>query len=757
MKADRAFQYMNVALILAGAAAFEYGAGWSPFFPVCVAVCVFYLRNERSASPARLPNLAANIICLAAFSVVMAMVLGAREGTRADVLHFRTPVVGRYLMLVQWLLLFRRHTNRDYGWIYFISLAHVAGGALLNPDVMFAVFFAAYLLIAVATLSLFHRKQELERAGKSLARGAERVGGGFFGRCAAGSLVMVLPIGVVFAALPRGQPGAFQAFTAQRIHPITGFTDSVRLGDIARIQKSDSRVMQVRALDGRGNWVKPGELMMRGVALDVYDGKRWSKSPGPEQEVMSEGGALRVVYDPAERRDILEQAKPLRCEVTLEPIASRALFAPFALLKIFLPVGTPIIYERNNESLRTAHHRRRSLKYKIESRVVQATPPAVSGRARVEGARVNRPNLPSWRRRSGRKGAFGRPIGAFLDLPGNFPKRVHELARRVARMGENPTKYERAVRIRNYLADPTNFRYTLDLRPRPGADPIDDFLFRSQAGNCEYFASAMALMLRCVGVESRLVNGFRGGEWNALGRFVVLRQRDAHSWVEADVPPTGWAPFDPTPAAGGPLGESGAPRTGGLRTFMDFVQQLWVDYVVGFDREKQGDFYHALDAPRRAAHAMLTNALYSVLGDRNLSPAGGRPAMSFRRQWLMTLIPVALAIVAVAVAVRLIRRRGRPRRRRTKKRRRTPVAFYEKFLRLMRRRGFKKPDEWTPAEFADHVMATGGPGLEAAGFITWRFYETRFGGRALTEEREREARDSLRTLARALARRRRRA
>ena len=94
-----------------------------------------------------------------------------------------------------------------------------------------------------------------------------------------------------------------------------------------------------------------------------------------------------------------------------------------------------------------------------------------------------------------------------------------------------------------------NFRYTLKLTGTPGRDPLAHFLFETRAGHCEYFASAMAVMLRAIGIPSREVNGFLPGEYNDLGGDYIVRASDAHSWVEAYFPGSGWITFDPTPPA----------------------------------------------------------------------------------------------------------------------------------------------------------------------------------------------------------------
>jgi len=95
----------------------------------------------------------------------------------------------------------------------------------------------------------------------------------------------------------------------------------------------------------------------------------------------------------------------------------------------------------------------------------------------------------------------------------------------------------------------TRFGYTLQLPRVLPHDPLANFLFERKQGHCEYFASAMAVMLRTLRIPSRVVNGFQTGEYNDLTSQYVVRASNAHSWVEAYFPGYGWVAFDPTPAA----------------------------------------------------------------------------------------------------------------------------------------------------------------------------------------------------------------
>src|SRR5256884_2285986 len=139
------------------------------------------------------------------------------------------------------------------------------------------------------------------------------------------------------------------------------------------------------------------------------------------------------------------------------------------------------------------------------------------------------------------------------------------------------TPFDKAVRIESYLR--TSYSYTLNLTGKPGRDPLAHFLFEARAGHCEYFASAMAIMLRTLGIPSREVNGFLPGEYNDLAGDYIVRASDAHSWVEVYFPGDGWQVFDPTPSNL----ESGKGFLTRLGLYIDWLQVTWSDWVIGYD------------------------------------------------------------------------------------------------------------------------------------------------------------------------------
>lgn len=153
---------------------------------------------------------------------------------------------------------------------------------------------------------------------------------------------------------------------------------------------------------------------------------------------------------------------------------------------------------------------------------------------------------------------------------------IQQLAREVAGQG---TMLEQARRVEGYLMD--NFTYTLDLVGMQSESPVDDFLFRTGRGHCEYFASSMVLMLRSLGIPARFTTGYLGGEYSPFEDYFVLRQSDAHAWVEAYLPESGWTIFDPTPPAGRPRSRSSG-WSHLLSQAYDYLIFRWDRYVLTY-------------------------------------------------------------------------------------------------------------------------------------------------------------------------------
>ena len=175
-----------------------------------------------------------------------------------------------------------------------------------------------------------------------------------------------------------------------------------------------------------------------------------------------------------------------------------------------------------------------------------------------------------------------RAVG-FVDEPGAQEVDLEGVTPRMARLASEIAGVDspelKARNIESHLG--REYSYTLDLVGNRTSNPVDAFLFEWKQGHCEYFASAMVLMLRAEGVPARLVTGYLGGEYNPFEGYYVLRQSDAHAWVEAYLPNVGWRTFDPTPPDGRPMTRS-AGLTHMLAQAYDYLIFRWDRYVLTY-------------------------------------------------------------------------------------------------------------------------------------------------------------------------------
>ena len=185
----------------------------------------------------------------------------------------------------------------------------------------------------------------------------------------------------------------------------------------------------------------------------------------------------------------------------------------------------------------------------------------------------------------------------FTQLP-PIPPRIAALAREVT--AGSADRYEAAQRLTAWLS--RELTYTRVLERVTALDPLEEFLFVRRSGNCEYFAAALAVMLRSLDIPARVVNGFQRGEWNPYGEYFIVRLRDAHSWVEVFVEGAGWVTLDPSPR-----GAVETPR-GGLAAglWLDALRLSWYRYVINWSLHDQ---LTAAEAVRRATWSWSAAAL----------------------------------------------------------------------------------------------------------------------------------------------------
>ncbi|OPZ15711.1 MAG: Protein-glutamine gamma-glutamyltransferase [candidate division BRC1 bacterium ADurb.BinA364] len=195
-----------------------------------------------------------------------------------------------------------------------------------------------------------------------------------------------------------------------------------------------------------------------------------------------------------------------------------------------------------------------------------------------------------------------------LALPANANPRARALAESWRQADPDP---QRLVQKALSLFSGAGFSYTLQ-PPLLGAHPVDDFLFVTQRGFCEHYASAFVVLMRAAGVPARVVTGYQGGEANPIDGFVVIRQSDAHAWAEVWLAGRGWTRIDPTAAvaptrvesgivaalpAGEPLPALIQLRSDWLRTLQfrwEAINNARNQYVLGYNPQRQREFLSRL-------------------------------------------------------------------------------------------------------------------------------------------------------------------
>ncbi len=284
--------------------------------------------------------------------------------------------------------------------------------------------------------------------------------------------------------------------------------------------------------------------------------------------------------------------------------------------------------------------------------------------------------------------------------------------------------------IENYLR--TRFTYTLDLTGNVDKDPLATFLFKTRAGHCEYFASAMTIMLRAIGIPSREVNGFLPGEYNDLGGDYIVRASDAHSWVEAYFPGTGWVTFDPTPASNEQPGFFSR-----LGLYIDWMELNWNEWVINYDFAHQVQMAQNMQRNTRnwteAARNWFT--LQQVRGKQKLKSWLARSGdITFALPVALAILLVLLRYNVIGIALRKLRFNLQLRRpSRGSANPQLASRLYSELLRVLAKRGFARKESQTALEFAGALSE---PRLApAVREFTQIYAQARFGGAACDTQR----------------------
>ncbi|TXT22148.1 MAG: transglutaminase, partial [Planctomycetota bacterium] len=371
-------------------------------------------------------------------------------------------------------------------------------------------------------------------------------------------------------------------------------------------------------------------------------------------------------------------------------------------------------------------------------------------------------------------------IDYYRALPRGL-ERLQELAKQVGSPADAPnsTPTDMARRIVHYLRDSGEFGYTLDMSVNdPKIDAVEDFLFNRKQGHCEYFASALGLMLRAVNIPARLVSGFKGGDQNASTGYFVVQGRHAHVWVEALLNGR-WRVLDATPASRSDSVKSLAPKSNLIRALADFCSDVWSHHIVGMSfNEQNSNVYMPLKELGAGAWEDLQSSFESFVILESTADGAARQRLQFvlggvavllavmtgllllasrsnarngnRPRWLASLLRFMTWLLPAENSMNngdglrsrwsrwwsaLLRRlRGESDEQRLR------VEFYERFLRLARSTGLEPLPAQTAREFVVATQPTwsdrlaDGNGASIPAVVVTQFYRVRFGGELLSPD-----------------------
>jgi hypothetical protein len=650
--------------------------------------------------------------------------------------------------------------NRDYLHVFGLTFFQVLAASVSTASVLFAPALAFYMLLMLGALITITLKgdAELALAGATSRKGAvrgpvlrvashekQRLQGLYEGtyltplfcRRLGAFLAAVIAIGSgLFFVIPRLQAQYFLGGipSSRNATLTTGFNDLVDFMGVEGIQTNPEIVM--RAIPEIGYRLINGEpdldvMRLRGTSLDFYDGRQWRKGAAAANSFMDLG--LRRGVNFAESNQPSRGA--YQTTITLEPNRSGYLFGPGRPLRYSFDSLVNLQVDTISESVQIrANNWSMPLRYVVESdpaemglddeapdvtrnereRLTKALDSVATASFFESLARLIRPT----------------EFRSFLQLP-DHPDiaTVRELVIEWTGANDSPDQIAREIerRLRR------DYTYSLDISFASQPDHLSEFLKREKRGHCEYFATAMALMLRARGVPARIVNGYASDEWvGSGGGYYIVRQEHAHSWVEAYLPGRGWTIFEPTPSAG--IGANRIPDSLYRRVsrWLDTVKLLWYERVIDFNSSDQSGMYMLLfsfaDVLPRLADALQG-------GITRLSPSGIGAGGATGRYLVIGVLSVAgiLLLFLFREVVRVLREKRIPAGGKAQNGTRQASRVVPQYLDLLKavENHRERPASETPLEFA-HRVSVSSDSMQDFLPLTRTYYRARFNGSTWT-------------------------
>lgn len=434
--------------------------------------------------------------------------------------------VGHLTITFQALKSFDLKEPWDHLQVYFMTLLQLIMASELTRSLAFGIVFLLFMILLVTAMVLSHFLKEGALGKTSIKKPVILI-----------SLLTLLATAVFFVSIPRTAQKFLGGKHTNRIKT-TGFSERVDFGSFGDVKLDPTVVMRVKTDNDL-----PISYYWRGMSLDFFDGLAWRKTIRERSQITKNNNEFMVSpYD---------KKKAFRQKLFLEPLDSNVVFGLAEISGIEANVFTLTADAAKDIFLpRRAGGRISYTVYSILS--------------------------DSYDGDSDRR---------YLQLPEGVEK-IFGLAGNIVSGAATDTR--KAFLIKEYLKK--NYTYSLlTSKPPEGINPIEDFLFNTKRGYCEHYATSMVIMLRSLDIQARIVTGFYGGERNEYGEYIIVRQSDAHSWVEARLNGK-WTRFDPTP-------EVTVQKRSAFSLMADSLKLNWSRYVVGFSSADQREIIGVLALP----------------------------------------------------------------------------------------------------------------------------------------------------------------
>jgi transglutaminase-like putative cysteine protease len=598
----------------------------------------------------------------------------------------------RFLMILAAIKLFDLQSPRDFFIFYSLVFFQILSAAASSISPLFLLIISVFIISAIWAMIVFTIKGEYDsyypvKGGADVGRlPAKLFPPSFFLATVALTFCSILITLFLFFLIPRVGIGFFDSRTEAGLK-VSGFSEKISLGDFGAVKKDTTVVMRIE-LPG-GPLPRGRRLYIRGQSLDTYIDSGWEATVRKKTRIWKKEDNRYVLAQGIKiGPELIEQ------RIMLEPLDTDVIFA--AGRPVIIEGRFPTLFTNNSGSLYLPNTPYSRIEYTAFSTLNPRTREPLQEEADY--------------------------LGISAISPG-----IIELARKITDGARDENR--KALLIERYLKE--NYLYTLNPETKRGSSPLESFLLETKEGYCEHFATAMVLLLRATGVQARIVTGFLNGEWNEYGNYYLVRQQDAHSWVEARVDGY-WTRLDPTPS----VGLTGMVTTSTFSMYLDSLKFKWRRYIIRYSLTDQFKLGREVEA---RTNRMVTKLriFYRALSE-TLSRARPLTLKELTKKPVFIGAILILIITSLLIFMSLRIGKGGLGKERGSKRKRPD--FYLSMESYLSSNGIDRLLGETPGEFAKRTKRA------EVVFITTCFEALRYGHRELTKVDRKEIEESLKRL-----------